>query len=411
MQLVTPSFHVEQDASFVHVSISCVDAKVAEVRIVAEERTFGCFVDPVYLPLYLPCAVESMSETCALTSSPHGTYDSKTQTFTVHIKKRVHGEHFPGLEALRPQLLSDDEMAQLEEASRQQGEHPYGLMSSHAPLSHAYAAMMRNGRVPILDIVDPTVVPLAERSMRAEELEIQKWDEGMYLDSYVDVDGEVAAAVHVVPALLRKYVPQGTEPAWVGPLPPTEQAQACLVQVVFAYLYEMHVSSDEASTESAWTICKLCRSLTCFSEPLPPGTDVQDVLRWSFRRALTYPLYRSWALCERICSDAHELFNLPDAKARILHMLRDMDAIFALAPTGTGLAEPMELALQLVWDAWLAPLEGWIHAASDNDIKAMASIWNARMSKDAVGTPGEWDLEAWESAAREAQEHGEGGFV
>ena len=102
---------------------------------------------------------------------------------------------------------------------------------------------------------------------------------------------------------------------------------------------------------------------------------------------------------------------MPDAKARILHMLRDMDAIFALAPTGTGLAEPMELALQLVLDAWLAPLESWIHAASDDDIKAMASIWNARMSKDAVGTPGEWDLEAWEAAAREAQEHGEGGFV
>jgi len=151
-----------------------VDARVAEVRVVAEERTFGCFVDPVYLPLHLPCAVESMSETCAMTTSSHGTYDPKTQTFTVHIKKRVHGEHFPDLEALRPQILSDNEMAQLEEASRQQGEHPYGLMSSHVPLSHAYAAMMRNGRVPILDIVDPTVVPLAERSMRAEELETQK---------------------------------------------------------------------------------------------------------------------------------------------------------------------------------------------------------------------------------------------
>ena len=155
---MTPSLKVALDPSFVLVCISCVDAKAAEVRIVAEERTFGCFVDPVYLPLNLPCAVESMSETCALTSSPHGTYDPKTQTFTVHIKKRVHGEHFPDLEALRPQILSDNEMAQLEEASRQQSEHPYGLMSSYVPLSHAYAAMMRNGRVPILDIVDHTEV-------------------------------------------------------------------------------------------------------------------------------------------------------------------------------------------------------------------------------------------------------------
>lgn len=411
MQLVTPSFHVEQDESHVHVSVSCVDAKVTEVRIVAEERTFGCFVDPVYLPLHLPCAVESVSETCALTSSPHCTYDVKTHTLIVHVKKRVYGEHFPGLDALRPQILSDDEMAQLEEASRPQGEHPYGLMSSHAPLSHAYAAMTKNGRVPILDIVDPTVVPLAERTTRAEELETQKWDEGMYLDSYIDMDGEVAAVMHVVPALLQEDMPSGTEPAWTGPLPPTEQAKACLVQVVFAYLYEMHVSYNDASTESAWTICKLCRSLTCFSEPLPQGTDTLHVLRSSFRRALTYPLYRSWALCERIRCDAHKLFGLPDAKARILHMLRDIDAIFALAPTGTGLTEPMELALQLVWDAWLAPLEAWVHAASTDDISAMASSWDVRMSKDAVGTPGEWDLEALEWAAREAQEHGEGAFV
>ena len=54
MQLVTPAFHVTQDDEFLHVHLSCADAKTEEVRIVAEHCTFGCFVDPTYLPYVLP---------------------------------------------------------------------------------------------------------------------------------------------------------------------------------------------------------------------------------------------------------------------------------------------------------------------------------------------------------------------
>ena len=54
MQLVTPAFHVTQDDEFLHVHLSCAERKTEEVRIVAEHCTFGCFVDPTYLPYVLP---------------------------------------------------------------------------------------------------------------------------------------------------------------------------------------------------------------------------------------------------------------------------------------------------------------------------------------------------------------------
>ena len=110
--------------------------------------------------------------------------------------------------------------------------------------------------------------------------------------------------------------------------------------------------------------------------------------------------------------DLYSLLSKCDAKARILHVLRDMDAIFALAPTGTGVPEPMEIVLQLIWDVWFAPLEVWVQTLTPEDIRALASTILIPMSKADVGNPGDWDLDTLEWAAREAADEGEiGGYV
>lgn len=411
MQLVTPSFEVGQDDAYLYVRLSCRHTKAQEARIVAEGHTFGCFIEPVYLPLQFPCAVDSLGETCALDKpSPTCTYDAAAQTLTVRVKKRELGQ-VAGLESLRPQILSNAEMAQMEKDAREHVEFPYGLMYTHEPLPHAYVGMIRSGKVPILDVADPTTMPLDARTTRAEDLETQKWDEGMYLDSYVDMDGEVQAVIAVTPKVLGN-VPEPQLEASMGPVPCAKQASALLLQVLFAYLYEMHLSYNDASTESAWTLCKLCRSLSCFAEARPDETGLHDVLRASYRRALTYPLYRSWALCERVQQEMHALLSDTDVKSRLLYMLRDIDGMLALAPTGTGLAEPMEMVLHVVWDVWLAPLQVWVQAVDNAELHALAAHLPIALSKEQIGSPGEWDLALLEWAAREADEHGEaGGFV
>ena len=113
----------------------------------------------------------------------------------MHVRKQVRGQEFPGLDVLQPQVLSNAEMAHMEFDARHSVEHPYGLGYERIPLPHAYMAMCASGRVPFVDVIDPTIMSLSERAMLAENLESEKWDEGMYLDSYFDSDGEVAGVV------------------------------------------------------------------------------------------------------------------------------------------------------------------------------------------------------------------------
>lgn len=47
--------------------------------------------------------------------------------------------------------------------------------------SSAYDAVITSGRVPYLDIADPSNTHYAERTRLAYRFECEKWDEGMYL--------------------------------------------------------------------------------------------------------------------------------------------------------------------------------------------------------------------------------------
>lgn len=334
------------------------------------------------------------------------TYDTHTKVLHVRLAKSVHGQVFPDLDRLRPQLLSDEEQAQMErDAACAPASHAYGFGQTD-PLPVDYVALVRGGRVPYLDVDDPTQMPPREREARAESLETEKWDEGMYLDNVVDIDGDVAAIVQVEPHVLSGAC-KASSGAASGPVPPQAAAHAFLVQLLFAYLYELHVSYNDASPESAWTLCKLCRSIACFVEPSAP---IAAVLRASYRRALTYPLYRSWALCERVRKDMIRLLQAEDAQTRLLAALQDMDAIFALAPTGTGLAEPVETVLRLIWDFWLAPLQAYVSQAAADEWPALARSLTPP-TKEAVGEPGGWDLEVLDMLARESKAEGVGSFV
>lgn len=332
-------------------------------------------------------------------------FDTHTHILQVRLTKSEKGITFPDLDTLQPQFLSQEQQAQLErDAARRPAVHAYGFGQTD-PLPDDYVTLMRTGAVPYLDVADPTHMPVDDRTARAEALETDKWDEGMYLDNAVDFEGDVAAVVKVIPRILTDAV----QPATVtpGPTPPTTAAQAVLVQILFAYLYELHVSYNDASPESAWTVCKLCRSIACFSEP---AASIPSVLRASYRRALTYPLYRSWPLCERVRQDMIRLLNADDAQERLLAALHDLDAIFALAPTGTGLADAVETTLRLVWDTWLAPLQRYVSQAPTDEWHPLAQRLTPP-SQDEVGEPGGWDLEVLDLLARESIAEGTGRFV
>lgn len=339
-------------------------------------------------------------------------YDDTTKTLHIRLEKAEAGQVFPNLDTLQPQLLSDEEMQQWEKDAAQQTEYAYGLEQTRAPMPRTLQAMADAGQLPYLDIVDPGSMTDAQRQAEADAKEVAKWDEGMYLDNYVDMDGEVAGVLRVMPTILTRTdlpaVPPRSSSSAAEVL--STQATALLVQLLFAYMYEMHVSYNDPSTESAWTLCKLCRSLCCSSDPQAAGTTLPTVVRACYRRALTYPLYRSWALCERVHADMVQCLRSEKVIERCLAILQEVDGMFALAPSGTGLSEQTELVLHTVWQWWIAPLQSWLPTTTAAHWAKVASQLSAP-TKAEVGEPGGWDLEALELAAQAALAEGEGGYV
>ncbi|KAI8646986.1 SHQ1 protein-domain-containing protein [Parasitella parasitica] len=95
-----------------------------------------------------------------------------------------------------------------------------------------------------------------------------------------------------------------------------------LVDLMFAYSYNYRVTEGDNNVESAWCIGRISPTLSSLEQ----FTVIKDVLISSYRRALTYPLYRSLHLCEKVLSDVYILFKL--GKRAILKALLDMKDIF-----------------------------------------------------------------------------------
>jgi len=80
-----------------------------------------------------------------------------------------------------------------------------------------------------------------------------------------------------------------------------------LVSVLFAYAYDCRTTQHDPTSESAWTICSLTPSFS--SLDTSSARSLAQTLGASYRRALAFPLYRNWALCERCRMDTSEILR------------------------------------------------------------------------------------------------------
>lgn len=100
-----------------------------------------------------------------------------------------------------------------------------------------------------------------------------------------------------------------------------------LVDLMFAYAYNLRTVEGENTVESAWTIVKLSSVLSWFDKL----TTLQEALMSSARRALIYPLYRNWSLVQVIFRDVYQLFYL--GKRAILRALIEMKQLCDISET------------------------------------------------------------------------------
>jgi protein SHQ1 len=79
-----------------------------------------------------------------------------------------------------------------------------------------------------------------------------------------------------------------------------------MIDILFAYAYDMRINECEHNVESAWNICKLSATLSWFET----YCSLNQVVISLMRRSLCYPLYRNWQLSLKVLQDIKRITRL-----------------------------------------------------------------------------------------------------
>ncbi|KAI0315850.1 SHQ1-domain-containing protein [Amylostereum chailletii] len=247
---------------------------------------------------------------------------------------------------------------------------------------------------------DAETLSPSERRQRRIQHEEAKWDEDYYMADYADnpMIDEVLAWEHPLlssaddapftesenMAMLRlprkEYLMNASQ---------TQNIYLTLITILFAYTYDARFTQHDPTPESAWTICSLTPAFSAL-DPAPyalaPGSpDVlfKSALTACYRRALAFPLYRSWALAEACRKDTARI--LSRGTRTVLRCLLETRAILD--------ANEVYYVYSRIW---LDDLCSWVQTASEDELKAIGrAIQGKIVDKGMLG----WDLEALEKAA------------
>ncbi|KAJ1952243.1 hypothetical protein EC988_003658 [Linderina pennispora] len=161
-----------------------------------------------------------------------------------------------------------------------------------------------------------------------------------------------------------------------------------LVELLFAYSYDHRINHGEQTVESSRQIGRLSAQMSC----LDHYTQLRDTVVTCFRRALVYPLYRNWELCERVLSDVYILLRL--GRRTCLKVLLELKTMF-------DHHDEYYLYSKTLFDDYCV----WLQTtANDKVIRSLAhQINHIEIEKDEVG----WHLETYEDLALETSEEEE----
>ncbi|KAG9018926.1 hypothetical protein FRB90_008317 [Tulasnella sp. 427] len=238
------------------------------------------------------------------------------------------------LAAAAENLTVDDERQVLLEAEKAGWHYPQSLTSDEPQIStsknkpygflDAYSGYFKHVGYTSNEVnelgEDAESLTKAERRRRREAHENQKWDEEYYLADFVN-DEEIQELIRWTSPYASATAIGFTEEenATMLQLPrnkeylvtPTQSRslQLTLIGVLFAYAYDLRTTMADPTSESAWTIASLCPAFSALD--VSPSTDgsLHSTLVTSYRRALAFPLYRNWDLCERCRKDVGDILK------------------------------------------------------------------------------------------------------
>ncbi|KAF8528229.1 SHQ1 protein-domain-containing protein [Hysterangium stoloniferum] len=364
--MLTPRFSCSQTEAAVVVSVYVPSVRASDVEIHVEGTLFSLHINPYFLRINFPKRVVEDEASSAR-------YDPSSGYLTVALTKEVPGEQFEDLDLLSkllaPRSDGDDGGAPVIEviASNEEGgavteedeidhlvdgtaklslerehqiflqaamndwrlpqqvpdetpqlatsqQHTYGFLDMHSGYFRhaAHSENEANELGPDAETLGPDA-----RRMRGEQRVQRKFGEDYYLADYVN-DEEIQELIRWMHpfssadgasleftederlAMLRlprkEYLPTPSQ---------TRTLYLTLVSLLFSVSYDTRTTLADPTSESAWTISALTPPFACLSPPI----SLMDALLSSYRRALAFPLYRSFALCERCRLDVSEILR------------------------------------------------------------------------------------------------------
>lgn len=163
-----------------------------------------------------------------------------------------------------------------------------------------------------------------------------------------------------------------------------KKAYIGLLNLLFSFFYDIRTTFNDHTVESPWTIGKLTPQFASLDDSF---YTVSEAVIASSRRALTYPLVRSFGLVLEIWKDVSKVIK--SGKRAILKVLLELYKLFSVHD------------LYYVYaDIWLKDYIGWIQYASDKVLDSLAEeLDKFVLTKEMLG----FDLEEWERKAEEGE--------
>ncbi|OBZ75723.1 Protein shq1 [Grifola frondosa] len=432
------------------VSIYCPSVRASDVEISVDETLFSVHINPYFLRLNFSHAlVEDDASSAAydpgsgyltvtLTKEVRGQefkdLDLLAKLLAPRPSQQAHGA--PIIEVLdsqdtandaeddlvaRTQGLSLEQQEILEAAENDwqlpqqlpeplpalhiRAEHRYGFLDAHA----GYFTHVAHTENEVNELgADAEACPPDERRRRRLAHEDEKWDEEHYLADFADDEyiQELLAWNHPHAIVSDEFQYTEEENLTMLRLPRKEYLASArqthdlyltLLTLLFSYAYESRTTQCDPTPESAWTISALTPAFSALDPPPYQPHPSSDLSKFtapelaatfaaSYRRALAFPLYRSFALADACRADVAAL--LSGGRRVVARCLLEMKRIL-----------DHHDVYYVYSKIWVDDFCMWVLAnASDKVLQNLSrDVACLRVEKKSIG----WDLQELEALVRE----------
>ncbi|KAI0690061.1 SHQ1-domain-containing protein [Cytidiella melzeri] len=448
--MITPRFSCSQTEEAVIVLVYCPSVRASDVELNVDDTLFTLHINPYFLRLNFSHALQDDDEgssarydpvsgylTVSLTKSVRGQdfedLDLLSKLLAPRRSERAEGK--PLIEVLNSQesVSEDDDLTartsglslaeqEIYEAAendwqikqdistsepllKTSAQQPYGFLNLYT----GYFQHVEHTENEVNELgADVESSHSQERRQKRLKHENEKFDEEHYIADFADDEYiiELCSWKHPYANLDSDWSYTEVEKLAMLRLPrkeyiattsQTHNLYLTLITLLYAYAYDSRTTQKDPTPESPWTICSLTPAFSAL-DPAPyvarktatlehfDKKELAATLATSYRRSLTFPLYRSYALAEACRADVASF--LAGGKRLVVRCLLEMKEILD--------HHDVYYAYSKIWvdDFCL-----WAQAyASEQIFATLASAVSAlKLPKSMLG----WDLEQLEALVQE----------